>query len=254
MHFMLVNDDGYNAEGIRTLARVIERNGHRATICAPDRQRSGYGHGFTSFYTGMTAFPFEEDGTRGWKIGGTPADCAKLGLFLLKDDAPDLVISGINDGSNIGLACVYSGTVGGAMEASMSGTPAIASSLMTERNAGGFGFEYAAEITLRFALWAIAHPLTRGDIYNLNVPDMERSAIKPVRVATQSALYMCDPKYSVHTTEIDRIYFCDLSDNVPLDDPESDLRLLQQGWCTVTPLTWNCVRPGGMEEPDCCLE
>ena len=119
MHIMLTNDDGVHALGIRTLARVLSEAGHRVSVCAPDRERSAASHSITlrrALNVETVEFPGAEIA---YAADGTPADCARLGLYLIPD--VDLVISGINNGSNLGGACVYSGTVGAAI------TPRISS-------------------------------------------------------------------------------------------------------------------------------
>ena len=243
MHFMLVNDDGYNAEGIRTLARVIERNGHRATICAPDRQRSGYGHGFTGFFQGHTAFPFDEDGCRGWKISGTPADCARLGLYLTRDDKTDLVISGINRGPNLGGACIYSGTVNAAMEASMAGVPAMAVSL---NSFSSDDYALAAELALKLAPAAVNTPLKRGELFNLNVP-----CLKEVKglIFTQvlGPEFLTDARYEEFTSDYKvKYYFLDDGANTQFFPEDCDVSLVNAGWATLSVLTLDIA--GGVKD------
>lgn len=240
MHILLVNDDGWHGEGLQALAKEAREAGHRVTICAPDRQRSGAGHSFT-FADALHIHSLERFGMEGWMVDGTPADCARIGVWLLREDSPDIVISGINYGSNIGAASVYSGTIGGAMEASMAGVPAIASSLVTlglMKN----GFGAAAKITLKLAEWALSHPFRMGEIYNLNVPDIPESEIKGIRKANLSYLNLGAPHYEERKSELGGPYYIfKMSDMPENTDPDSDLRLLMQGWATVTPLTWNCA-------------
>lgn len=241
MHFMLVNDDGYTAEGITALAEACIRAGHRATVCAPDTQRSAAGHSMRAFFGPLEAKPFENGASRGWAINGTPGDCAKLGLWLLRNDKPDMVLSGINEGSNIGGACVYSGTVGAAMEASMSGTAAIASSLVTE--IGNVGYTAAADVTVRFAEWAYSHPMPRGDIYSINVPAYPADKLKEAVFARLSPVLLEDPLFKESITadgvrQYDTIY----SMNMLYSAPDMDLLLLRDGHVTITPLSWECSR------------
>ncbi|MDO4740955.1 MAG: 5'/3'-nucleotidase SurE [Eubacteriales bacterium] len=241
MHIMLVNDDGWHGEGLQVLAKAALAAGHRVTICAPDRQQSGAGHAL-SFDGALKARRLGDmSAAPGWMVNGSPADCARMGVWLLREDRPDIVISGINYGSNIGAACVYSGTVAGAMEASMAGVPASAVSLdMGGRSKNGFG--PAAVITLNFMQWALEHPLKTGEIYNLNVPDLPESEIKGIRKASLSNLNLGAPHYSLHESEVSGSYYMfEMSDMPENADPDNDLDLLAQGWATVTPLTWNCV-------------
>ena len=145
MKIMLVNDDGYRAQGIRILAQTLIRAGHTVAVYAPAEERSGANHSF-SFGRPVTATSFSEDGLTGYGISGSPADCAALGLYLL-DRSVDLVISGINNGTNLGGACIYSGTVGGAMEASMLGIPSIAVSIGHYDE--GYRFADAAQVVVK---------------------------------------------------------------------------------------------------------
>ena len=147
MHFLITNDDGIRAEGLRQLVRAALAKGHRVTVCAPDRERSAVSHAL-SISGALHVREVDVEGVRGYETDGTPADCARLGVYLLRNDAPDLVISGINRGPNLGGACIYSGTVNAAMEASMAGRPALAASL---RSFTSSDYSVAAEITLRVA-------------------------------------------------------------------------------------------------------
>ena len=124
MHLMLVNDDGIHAPGIRALCDAATAAGHRVSISAPDRERSAASHAI-SLADSLKAERIDYPGAgTAFVVNGTPADCARLGLFLIPD--VDVVISGVNNGSNMGGACIYSGTVAAATEASMSGTPGLA--------------------------------------------------------------------------------------------------------------------------------
>ena len=130
MNILLTNDDGIFAPGLRALAGTFSEAGHRVFVCAPDQERSAASHSAT-FGRPLQAreVPFDR-AERAWATDGTPSDCAALGLFLAGRESPvDMVVSGINRGMNLGGACLYSGTVGAAMEASMSDFPALAVSL-----------------------------------------------------------------------------------------------------------------------------
>ena len=120
MHILITNDDGYQSKGINSLTKALMERGHRVTVAAPDRERSAASHAI-SILAPLRAKEINVAGARGWAIDGSPADCARLGLHLTKDDRPDLCISGINRGGNLGGACIYSGTVNAAMEASKIG-------------------------------------------------------------------------------------------------------------------------------------
>ena len=239
MKIMLVNDDGYRALGIVTLGRALQARGHEVIVCAPDRERSAAGHSFT-ITEPLRAREFTENGLKGWAIDGTPADCARLGLYMLNNDV-DLTISGINRGANLGGACVYSGTISGAMEAAMCGCQAMATSLYVK---GPNDFESAAKVTISTLEWVMEHPLAMGDIYSLNVPDIPYESIKGVRGATLAPKFLGESKYEKRRAPYNFDYYWLVDGvNVPMEDPESDVLLCEAGWATMSRLTWNMMAP-----------
>lgn len=237
MHILLTNDDGIRADGILQLAELAVKKGHRVTICAPDSEKSACSHSI-SIVKPLHAKESTLFGMRAIAVDGTPTDCARLGIFLLKDDKPDICISGINRGSNLGGACVYSGTVGAAMEASMAGCPALASSL---RSFSQTDYSAAAEITLRVAEWALKHPLMRGEIYNLNVPPLPLDKIKGVKsTQTLAPVYLTEARYESYKSEYNHTYYflCDGEESAPYPKDSDDI-LNEDGWATVSALTWD---------------
>ena len=241
MHIMLTNDDGIFAPGLRELSRAAAEAGHRVSIFAPDSQRSAASHSIT------LSRPLEVErvacgGIAAWSVNGTPADCAKLGLYLLRDDLPDCVISGVNRGSNRGAATLYSGTVAAALEASISGVPGLAVSLCAFRDDG---YEHAARLGVRAAEWAMRNPLPRGEIYNLNVP----YGGKPlgVRAANLSREFILAPVY--HETP-EGYVLADVPDGLPEEDANNDTRLTRAGYATLSVLHWNLQAATPM--PDIC--
>lgn len=247
MRIMLVNDDGYHAVGIQTLGRALIEAGHQVTVCAPDRERSAAGHSFT-FSKPITAEEFSENGVTGYAIGGTPADCASLGLHLL-DYQVDMVISGINHGPNLGGACIYSGTANAAIQASMGGVPAMAVSLGDFKKQ--YNFEAAAKVALKVMDIIKDHPLEMGEIYNLNVPDVVYEEIKGVRPATLSNDFLCPTRYTKLDTEdgsnVYKVVFGSTAENT---DPECDTVLVANGWATLSVLTCNMVPKRDVEIPE----
>lgn len=237
MHILLTNDDGIRADGILQLAELAVKKGHRVTICAPDSEKSACSHSI-SITKPLRVKESTLFGMRAIAVDGTPADCARLGVFLLREDAPDICISGINRGSNLGGACIYSGTVGAAMEASMAGCPAIAASLrsFTEND-----YSAAAEISLKVAQWALTHPLKRGEIYNLNVPPLPLEKIKGIK-STQvlAPAYLTEARYESYKSEYKNTYYflCDGAESAPYPN-DSDDKLNEEGWATVSALTWD---------------
>ena len=237
MHILLTNDDGIFAPGIRVLAEALGAAGHRVSVCAPDRERSAASHSVTlnaPLHPLDVAFPFAE---RAWSVDGTPADCASLGLFLVgRQDPADLVLAGINRGMNLGGACVYSGTVGAALEAAMCGTQAMAVSLCVDpREDGPAHYATAARLALRVAGWMPAHPLPLGAIYNLNVPNLPYEALRGLEPAALAPVFLDPPDYVQDGAGGYRYR------GMPRTFAESeyDTTKIDRGFATLTKLTWD---------------
>lgn len=160
---LVTNDDGILAEGIWALAKALENIG-RVYVVAPDRERSAIGHAVT-----MTRpLRLKRYGEMAFMVDGTPADCVKLALETVLPEKPSIIVSGINNGPNLGTDIFYSGTFSGAMEGALYGIPAIAVSL-----AGGFN-KQAYEKAANEALWVGKQVLDKGinpeTVLNINVP------------------------------------------------------------------------------------
>ncbi len=236
MRVLLTNDDGILAPGIRALGEVFRAAGHRVFACAPDRERSAASHSGT-FNQALRAEPVDFPGAeRAWAVDGTPSDCASLGLFLARDAGVDVVISGINRGMNQGGACIYSGTVGAAMEAAMCGAQALAVSLCSTHNHGEDRNDYtpAARAALRVAEWMPAHPLPRGAIYNLNVPVLPYEQIRGVAAGRLAEVFLDDPDFSLTD---DGWRYCGTPRQIDLAG--TDVGLTQAGYASLTKLTWD---------------
>lgn len=241
MQVLLTNDDGIFAPGLRALGEVFNAAGHRVYVCAPDRERSAASHSVT-LSRPLHARPVALDwAERAWAVDGTPADCAHLGLYLARDAGIDLVISGINRGMNYGGAGVYSGTVGAALEAAMTGTQALAVSLCVSDYSGEDRNDYgaAARLALRVAAWIMAHPLRRGEMYSLNVPLLPYAQIRGVVPATLAPIFLEDAVYAETEDEQGLCYLYRNGPGLPLDDPGYDVVRIDEGYATMTKLTWD---------------
>lgn len=232
MHLFLTNDDGIFANGLRALVGAALRAGHRVSVFAPDSQRSAASHAIT-LDRPLHARRVEMPGARAWAVDGTPADCARLGLYILRDDLPDVVVSGVNNGANRGAGVMYSGTVGAALEGALCGRQGVAVSLCGNLDRD---FELAAALGVRTAEWAAAHPLPRGEIYSLNVPYGAR--IRGLRAARLSNEYISTPQY----VETDGAYHLGQGTDVPPEtDDMSDLLLTRAGFATLSIVGWNML-------------
>ena len=240
MHIMLVNDDGIHAPGIRVLADAAIAAGHRVSVCAPAEERSAASHSIT-LRGGLKPERVEFYGAEiAYAVDGTPADCARLGLFLIP--GVDAVLSGVNNGENLGGACVYSGTVAAAMEASMSGVPGMAVSYGAHNK---HCYEATAKVAMKVLDWMMEHPLPRGQLYNLNVPDLPYEEIRGVVPAKLTPRYLESPNYRPVMAEDGMRYaYLHGESGVPQDDPEGDEAKYKAGFATITAVSWNMMAVG----------
>jgi 5'-nucleotidase len=193
MHFLLSNDDGYQALGLVLLAKALSRLG-RVTVVAPDRNRSGASNSLT-----LEAPLYARRAENGFiYVNGTPTDCVHLAITGLLDTEPDMVISGINSGANLGDDVLYSGTVAAAMEGRFLGRPALALSLAGENVVH---FDAAAEATVRFVRCMLENPIDRDLLLNINFPDVPLARMGTWEVTrlghrhrAEAALRMTDPR------------------------------------------------------------
>jgi 5'-nucleotidase len=180
LRILISNDDGVFADGIRTLAAEAARRGHQVTVVCPDQERSATGHGLT-LQTPLRAERADElfaDGVKAWACSGTPSDCVKLALFSLLDEWPDLVLSGINHGPNLGTDVLYSGTVSAAMEGTIEGLHALA---VSSADFQWRHFQPAATLALDVAERLLQRGWPEGMLLNLNVPPLPADQLGPVR-------------------------------------------------------------------------
>ena len=180
LRILISNDDGVFAEGIRCLAAAAANRGHRVSVVCPDQERSATGHGLT-LQRPIRAEQADElfaAGVSAWAYNGTPADCVKLALNELLPEPPDLVLSGINHGPNLGTDIFCSGTVAAAMEGTLEGLPALAVSTACFR---WREFQFAAELAMDVSENALAEGWPDNLLLNLNVPPCDEDVMGPLR-------------------------------------------------------------------------
>lgn len=237
MRIVLVNDDGIDAVGIRCLIEALKTQ-HTLYAVAPDRQRSAASKSMT-LNTPLRATPVAIDGVAAaYAVDGTPVDCARLGLGNLVE-APDLVISGVNIGPNLGTDTLYSGTCAGAQEAALFGVQAIAMSL-DRRNP--VHWETAVTATLRMIDVVSRHPLPYGMFYNVNVPDLPTDDVKGWRV-TNLGVVRYNKRYERREDPLGRPYYWAPRGRLACDTREdTDEAWMTKGYITVTPMGFDSAR------------
>lgn len=239
MHIMLSNDDGIFAPGIRALCDAAIAAGHRVSVCAPDRERSAASHALTlvlPLHAKKMDFP---GAVNAWAVDGTPADCARLGLYLLQDDPVDAVVTGVNRGHNLGGAGIYSGTVASAMEASMHAVPSLAVSLCTDSHGDGVDYTHSAKLAMRVLAWMMDHPLPRGAIYSLNVPELPYEQIRDLVPGLLAPVYIDEALYEKSADEQGDCFYYKTGTFPPMDNPDYDQVRIDEGYATLTKLTWD---------------
>lgn len=168
MKILVSNDDGVHAEGIRVLSSALSKIAH-VRVVAPDRNRSGASNSLT-LDRPIRVKNFKEDVI---SVEGTPTDCVHLAITGLLEQAPDMVVSGINEGGNLGDDVLYSGTVAAAIEGRFLGLPAIAVSLAIQSHqTTNYHYQTAAEVTVQIVQRIMLDPLPATTILNVNVPDV----------------------------------------------------------------------------------
>jgi 5'-nucleotidase len=184
MRILISNDDGIFALGIRTLANTIAEAGHEVMVVAPNTERSATGHGLT-LHQPIRAEMIEGiflPQVKAWSCSGTPSDCVKLALSAIVESKPDFVLSGINQGSNLGTDILYSGTVSAAMEGTIEGITSIAFSLasFTSKN-----FQPAANFAVDLINKLKENPLPDATLLNVNIPAVTEKEILGVMITRQ---------------------------------------------------------------------
>ncbi len=236
LSILVSNDDGIFSDGLGMLVKELQTIA-AVTIVAPDSQQSAVGHAITMHRPLRVREVSKEGKFFGYAVDGTPADCVKLAIRHLMKKKPDLVISGINHGSNTAISVIYSGTVSAATEGTILGIPSFAVSLTTfEPNAD---FTYAAKFARRLALNVIEHGLPSGTLLNVNVPPVPENEIRGV-VVTRQGKSMWNDEFESRRDPGNKQYFWLKGELVELDEEEDiDQRAILNNKVSVTPLQFD---------------
>ncbi len=239
MKILLSNDDGYLAPGLAALQRALENSGS-LTVVAPEQNHSGASNSLTL----SRPLCATKVGKRSFAVNGTPADCVHMALTGLLEEVPDMVISGINAGSNLGDDTLYSGTVAAAIEGRNLGLPAIAVSLAGRKEQN---YVAAAKVTANILMKLQAQPLAGGTILNINVPDLPFDSIKGIKVTrlgrrhpSQTMIPAIDPRGK----EVFWIGPAGKSDDGGIG---TDFGAIRDGYVSITPLQIDMTRHGQID-------
>lgn len=232
MNILLTNDDGIYAPGLAALYTHLTPD-HSVTVIAPEREQSAVGHGITlnePLRAHKVAIP---DAFEGYAVSGTPADCIKIGLLEILKTKPDLVISGINPGANVGVNINYSGTVAAAKEATLYGILAIAVSIHSRQVES---YDTAAAFTTQLARDVYELGLPAGTFLNVNIPNRPMADIAGVQISRLDMDFF--PEYiDKRTDPRDRIYYWQGCDSLPQGKSiEIDGSALCKNFISITPI------------------
>ena len=244
LSILVSNDDGIFSEGLAALVKEL-RTIADVTIVAPDSQQSAVGHAITVHRPLRMREMSKEGQFYGYATDGTPADCVKLATRNIMKQKPDLVISGINHGSNTAISVIYSGTVSAATEGTILGIPSFAVSLTTfEPNAD---FTYAAKFAKKLALKIVREGLPNGTLLNVNVPPVPENEIKGV-VITRQGKSVWNDEFEARRDPGNKQYFWLKGELVELDDEEDiDQRAILNNKVSVTPIQFDLTNHAMIE-------
>lgn len=235
MHQPLIfvtNDDSIHAKGIASLVETARRFGD-VVVIAPDSAQSGMGHAITLNDPLRLAEVNIWDGIKSYSCSGTPVDCVKLGIYDILHRKPDLLLSGINHGSNAATNVLYSGTMSAAVEGALEGIPSIGFSYCDfDENAD---FTLAQDAASKLIPNVLKNGLPQGLCLNVNIPKVAHADYKGIHVCRQAHAYWED-RFDKRSDQFGRTYYWltgDYKEQVPADD--TDLHFLNEGYATVVP-------------------
>ncbi len=244
MRILLTNDDGINAPGLAALHKELIKIGE-VSVVAPDSEKSAVGHAIT-LSDPLRVWNFEKNGEFfGYAIKGTPADCVKIAYWALLEKKPELVVSGINLGSNSGMNVIYSGTVSAATEGTILNIPSFAISLTTFTNPD---FTYAAKFAAKLAKIVYEKGLPQGTFLNVNVPPAKEEEIRGVAITRQGkAAYM--EHFDKRIDPANRVYYWLTGKKVKIEeDLNVDDFAILKNYVSITPIHYDLTNYRYLDE------
>ena len=236
MRILISNDDGYFSPGIALLAERLGEAGE-VTVVAPERDRSGASNSLTldrPLIVRQAANGF-------YSVNGTPTDCVHIAVTGLLDFVPDMVVSGINDGANMGEDTIYSGTVAAAMEGFLLGIPSLAVSLATKT---GRHYETAAAVARELVERFQRSPITQPVLLNVNVPNIAYAELSGIETTRLGRRHKAEPVVKLQTPRGDTAYWIGPAGGAQDAGPGTDFYAVEQGRVSITPLQIDMTFPG----------
>jgi len=235
MRVLLTNDDGILAEGLIALYEELKGD-FEVSVVAPETEMSAVGHAIT-LSNPLRVRQFKRNGVFfGYGVSGTPADCVKIAVQEILKQRPDIILSGINLGSNVGINILYSGTASAATEGAFLGFPSVAISLNTKTDPD---FSFAARFSRRIIRFVMENGLKEGTALNVNIPAIPEDQIKGISFTTQDLVRHRD-RYEKRKDPRGNVYYW-LAGETPVEEsvPNTDLKVLMENRITITPITFD---------------
>lgn len=242
MKILVSNDDGFRAEGILRLRAALQGLAE-VTVVAPDRNRSGASNSLTLDVP--LRVTQSEPGV--YFVAGTPTDCVHLAVSGLFDFDFDMVVSGVNDGPNLGDDVLYSGTVAAAIEGRFLGLPTLAVSLCT-RASSGRHFETGAAVARGIVAGLAGRPLDPRLILNINVPDLPLAELRGLRATRLGFRHRSEPAVPIRDPKGERMYWVGPAGAGADAGAGTDFNAVSEGWVSVTPLSIDLTRHAALPE------
>jgi 5'-nucleotidase len=241
MHFLISNDDGIHARGILVLAKWMKRLGN-VTVVAPSQNCSGASNSLTL----DAPIRIREIEKQHFRVTGTPSDCVHIALTGLLDKDPNIVVSGINAGANLGDDVIYSGTVAAAMEGRFLGLPAIAVSLVFDEKPNFY--DTAAQAVSLVVQRLLSDPLPADTILNINVPDLPWSKIQGLEVTRLGHRHRADAAVKQVDPRGVPMYWVGPAGAEQDAGPGTDFNAIRRGYVSITPIHVDLTRYQALEQ------
>ncbi len=244
---LISNDDGIQAQGIRTLAERLSTR-YEVYVVAPDRERSATGHALT-LHKPIRVDEVDMPGNvkAAYAVTGTPSDCVKIALNAVLDVRPDIVVSGINHGPNLGSDVIYSGTVSAALEGAILGLPSVAMSLLNgyDRHAD---FRHGADFITEYLPKVLEAKLPPKTIFNINVPAVPLHDMAGIKITTLGVRMYTDT-YEKRIDPRKQVYYWLAGEVIDDSDeaPDSDVVALRNNMISITPVTYDMTNRQAIE-------
>ena len=240
MHLLLSNDDGIHALGLKLLADALSQMG-KTTVVAPNRNRSAASNSLTL----DRPIRAQKMSDNWYSVDGTPTDCVHLGITGLIDEEPNIVVSGINAGANLGDDVIYSGTVAAAMEGRFLGLPAVAISITSFQPSY---LEDAARVSYELISKLTSTQLPNDVIININIPDLPKEELKGIQTTRLGNRHKAEPVIQSEDPRGKPIYWVGAAGPEQDSGPGTDFHAIKNGYISVSPMHLDLTHYKAMQE------